>query len=234
MKKVLFFDLDDTLADHRHCNICGLTAMRQVYEVFGKVDLNALEQTYIRLIDQTHRQVLAGKIDLHQARALRFKLMFAEYGVTVNDDDAMIAADAYRAAYVHNRQPVPGAIALLEILKPQVKIGIITNHVRSEQMIKMDACKLWPYTDELVISDEVGINKPDAGIFEHALNLFDAQPQDCIMVGDSWQSDIVGAYNMGIKAVWFNRYDDVIPDSTMATEINSFEPTESVAQLLLV
>ncbi|MFG0248663.1 MAG: HAD family hydrolase [Phycisphaeraceae bacterium JB051] len=233
MKSVVFFDLDDTLVDHRHCNICGLKAMRLAYEVFGAVDLDALEQTYIRLIDQTHSKVLAGKIDLAQARSERFKQMFAEYGVTVNDDDAMVAADAYRAAYVEHRQPVPGAIELLKYLRPHVKIGIITNHIREEQVRKLDACNLWEHFDELVISGDIGINKPDPGIFEHALGLFDAKPQDCVMVGDSWHSDIGGAFNMGIKAVWLNRYDDPCPDPNMATEINSLTPTESVAKLLL-
>jgi putative hydrolase of the HAD superfamily len=233
MKSVVFFDLDDTLVDHRHCNICGLTAMQHAYDVFGKVDLDALEQTYIRLIDQTHSKVLTGEIDLNQARAERFKLMFAEYGITVNDDEAMIAADAYRAAYISHRQPVPGAIALLAFLKPQVKIGIITNHIRTEQVLKMDACKLWPYTDALIISGEVGINKPDPGIFEYALNKFNAKPQDCVMIGDSWHSDITGAFNIGIKAVWLNRYGELMPDPTMATMITSFQPAESIAQLLL-
>lgn len=233
MKSIVFFDLDDTLVDHRHCNICGLTAMQKQYEVFGVVTLDALEQTYIRLIDQTHSKVLSGEIDLNQARAERFKLMFAEYGVTVNDEAAMIAADAYRAAYINNRQPIPGVMEVLQILRPQVKLGVITNHIRSEQVLKIDACKLWPYIDELVISGEVGINKPEPGIFEYALNRFNAKPQDCVMIGDSWHSDITGAYNMGIKAIWLNRYGDPLPDPTMAAMITSFEPAQSIAELLL-
>ena len=233
MPKVIFFDLDDTLADHRHCNICGLTAMQKLYDVFGSVSLDQLEQLYITLIDQTHSKVLTGEFDLNRARSERFRLMFKAFDVVVDDGAAMKAADEYRAAYDDNRQPIPGAIELLEILKPQVKIGIITNHIRQEQLLKMDACKLWPYTDELIISGDVGINKPDPGIFEHALELFDAKPQDCIMIGDSWHSDIQGAFNMGIKAFWLNRYGDPIPDPKMATEINSFEPAESIAMLLL-
>ncbi|HAI11733.1 MAG TPA: hypothetical protein DCM28_08510 [Phycisphaerales bacterium] len=233
MKKVVFFDLDDTLVDHRHCNICGLTAMRKAYDAFGAVELDVLEQTYIRLIDQTHSKVLTGEIDLNEARAERFKLMFAECGQTVDEDEAMVAADAYRAAYVDNRQPVPGVMEVLKILRPKVKLGVITNHIREEQIKKIDACKLWPYIDELVISGDVGINKPDRGIFEYALNKFKAKPEDCVMIGDSWHSDITGAYNMGINAIWLNRYEDPMPDEKMATMITGFEPAMLIAQLLL-
>jgi putative hydrolase of the HAD superfamily len=207
--------------------------MREQYEVFGAVELDALEQTYIRLIDQTHSKVLAGTLDLDRARGERFRLMFAEYGVMVNNDQAMIAADAYRAAYVEHRQPVPGAIELLKVLRPQVKIGIITNHIREEQHRKINDCNLWPYFDELIISGDIGIIKPNAGIFEHAMGLFSVQAKDCVMVGDSWHSDITGAYGVGMPAVWLNRYDDPFPDPAMATMITSFEPTESVTQLLL-
>lgn len=233
MKSVVFFDLDDTLVDHRHCNICGLKAMQLAYEVFGTVELDMLEQTYIKLIDQTHSRVLTGEIDLAQARAARFKLMFAEYGVTVDDTAAMVAADAYRAAYINNRQPVPGVMDVLNILRPQVKLGVITNHIRDEQVLKIDACNLWPYIDELVISGEVGINKPEPGIFEYALKKFDAKPDDCVMIGDSWHSDITGAFNMGIKAIWLNRYGDPMPDENMATMITGFEPADSIAKLIL-
>ena len=53
------------------------------------------------------------------------------------------------------------------------------------------------------------------------------------MIGDSWHSDIIGAHNMGINAIWLNRYDDLTPDEKMATVITSFEPAMLIAQLLL-
>jgi len=53
------------------------------------------------------------------------------------------------------------------------------------------------------------------------------------MVGDSWKEDIVGAHGVGIRPVWFNRYSSLCPDQTLAVEINSFEPVDTVLDVIL-
>ena len=63
-----------------------------------------------------------------------------------------------------------------------------------------------------MISEDVGVNKPDKAIFEHALNLAQAQKKESIMIGDSLEADVYGAQNFGIKAIFFNPLKAQKPD----------------------
>ena len=83
------------------------------------------------------------------------------------------------------------------------------------------------------MSEEVGVAKPDARVFEAALSRLGGTPDEAVMIGDSWSSDIVGATGLGIRAIWLNRYDRPCPDSSLATEIRSLEPVDDIADLIL-
>ena len=112
-------------------------------------------------------------------------------------------------------------------------IGIVTNHIMSEQVKKIAAIGVAPFIDELVVSAEVGVAKPAAQVFQVALSRLDGTPDQAVMIGDSWSSDILGATGLGIRAIWLNRYDRSCPDAGLATEIRSLEPVDDVVDLIL-
>ena len=60
--------------------------------------------------------------------------------------------------------------------------------------------------DDIVVSADHGINKPDARLFHIALDRLGVSPAQAVHVGDSWSADIEGAINAGIRPVWFNRF----------------------------
>jgi putative hydrolase of the HAD superfamily len=60
------------------------------------------------------------------------------------------------------------------------------------------------YFEHVIISEVVGVNKPDRAIFDHALNLAEADVSESIMIGDSIEADIRGAQDYGMKAIYFN------------------------------
>ena len=122
---------------------------------------------------------------------------------------------------------------LLSHLKPQVGIGVVTNNVRHEQVEKLQFCGLDSLVDVLVTSEEVGVAKPHPAIFRTALERLSCTPDQVVMVGDSWENDIVGASQVGIRSVWLNRYDVPHPDVTLAPEIVELTPLEEIARLLL-
>jgi len=68
----------------------------------------------------------------------------------------------------------------------------------------MNAGKITHYFQEIITAQNSGYKKPDSRIFEYALKKIKAVPQECLMIGDSFQSDIVGATRAGIDAVFFN------------------------------
>ena len=75
----------------------------------------------------------------------------------------------------------------------------------------MDLSGLNPYFSNVIISEDVGINKPDRKIFEHAINKASARIEESIMIGDSLEADIRGAQNFGMKAIFFNPLNKAQP-----------------------
>ena len=231
--KAVIFDLDDTLFDHHHSLQSGLFAIRQIYKSLQRSPFDELENTYTELLESLHSQVLRGLLTHEQARIERIQRFFLKYGQRLSLAEAHSAATIYRDAYHIARQPVPGAVALLQHLRTSVRIGVVTNNTSLEQHEKLDACGFTPWIDVLVISEEAGIAKPDPAIFELALDKLDAGPHQTVMVGDSWQTDILGARQAGIAPVWLNRFGAVCPDPAMAMMIDALEPAQTIGNLLL-
>jgi len=117
----------------------------------------------------------------------------------------------------------PDTIDCLEQLKPQFKLGLITNGAPDLQWKKIHGSKLQPYFQTLVVSGEYGFAKPDKRLFIEALDLMACSAVNTLMVGDTLKTDIQGAKGSGMRTVWINRdkkeYDD--PDLKPDYEINS-------------
>jgi len=102
-----------------------------------------------------------------------------------------------------------------------------------EQDEKLATFGLWPHVDVLVTSEECRTTKPDPAIFRVALERLGVAADEAAMVGDSWQNDIVGATQCGIRAIWLNRHGDTCPDPGLAAEVTDFEPIARTAALVL-
>jgi HAD superfamily hydrolase (TIGR01509 family) len=231
--RVVLFDLDDTLFDHQYCCRAGLAAVQQTYVGRIQGSVEAAEATYRTLLETWHTKVLEGLISIDESRLERFRVLLSSEQTVATDEEARAAARCYRAAFDAAYQPVPGAIELLQRVKAKRPIGIVTNHLLAEQVKKIAAIGIDSFVDELVVSEEVGVPKPDARVFETALSRLGSTPDQAVMIGDSWASDILGATALGIPAIWLNRYDRPCPDASLATEIRSLEPVDAIADLIL-
>ena len=232
--KTVLFDLDDTLTDHQRCSRSGLQALQQTYPCFAGAELVQLDRDNLAALNQVHVGVLAGKWTTREGQFEKFRILFDQYGHTASEDDVLDAVTRYRAAYEPALRPVPGAIELLEALRSRgLAIAVITNNIATQQRIKIRHCGLEALIDVLVISEEAGVQKPDREIFEIVLDQAGCTPHETVMVGDSWVSDILGARQLDIPCIWLNRYDMTCPDPSIASEIKSLEPTQSVVDLIL-
>ncbi|MDJ0332870.1 HAD family hydrolase [Planococcus sp. S3-L1] len=95
-------------------------------------------------------------------------------------------------------------IDIVNTIKKQVKIAIITNGATKRQKAKMSKSKLDRCFDKVIISEEVGFSKPDEQIFEMALKNLNVKPEEALFVGDDLVKDIGGCQNVNIKGIWFN------------------------------
>lgn len=126
--------------------------------------------------------------------------------------------------------PLPGAVSLLNALKDKVKIGIITNGFTALQQIRLERTGLRDYFDLLVISEQVGVAKPDRKIFDYTFEQMGQPPRDrVLMVGDTAESDILGGMNAGIATCWLNAHGRSLPEGIMPTwEVTTLSELEQL------
>jgi putative hydrolase of the HAD superfamily len=230
----VLFDLDDTLFDHRHCTRTALAALRAGRAGLEAWPLEELERRHSRILEELHLQVIGGALPLDRAREERFRRLFEEAGVDADPEEVAACALRYKADYISARRAVAGAHALLDLLRPEVALGVVTNNLQREQEEKLHDCGLAGYMDVVVISEAVGVAKPDPRIFQIALDRAGSTPGEAVVVGDAWGTDILGALRAGIRAIWINWDGVPVPDPAAPVEIVSgLQPVDALATVIL-
>lgn len=113
-------------------------------------------------------------------------------------------ADDYLKISPYKTHLIDGAMDVLMYLKEKYQLHIITNGFKEVQHIKLDYSNLKPFFEHIIISEEHGFNKPDIKIFDLAQQLTNAQSHQCVMIGDNYDTDILGALNANWKAIYLS------------------------------
>ncbi|MFZ3390292.1 pyrimidine 5'-nucleotidase [Buttiauxella gaviniae] len=166
-----------------------------------------------------------GAISALQLQHQRFEGWSERLSVPAGDLNA-----AFLNAMAEICVPLPGAVSLLNALKDKVKIGIITNGFTALQQIRLERTGLRDYFDLLVISEQVGVAKPDRKIFDYTFEQMGQPPRDrVLMVGDTAESDILGGMNAGIATCWLNAHGRSLPEGIMPTwEVTTLSELEQL------
>jgi HAD superfamily hydrolase (TIGR01509 family) len=228
----VLFDLDDTLFDHIATARASLRASATPLAFFQTVDFESFYQLYSELLEEYHTLVMAGRYSYDEARRLRFERLLASYWPTATTAEIDDFVRTNQTHYPLMRQPIAGALALLQALKPHYRIGIVTNNRTAEQEEKLAFLGMTDLVDALITSEDVGVPKPNPLIFEAALQRLGARPEETVLVGDNWQADVLGALAVGIRPVWLNRLGVARPLPNVA-EITVFEPLAHALRIII-
>ena len=196
----VFFDLDHTLWDFEKNS--ALTFEKIFLENKIDLDIEDFLKVYVPLNLQYWKLYRNEKVSKEALRYERLKKSFD--AVNYNVSDALI--DTLATAYIDNlsnfNHLFEGTLELLDYLKEKkYSLHIITNGFEEVQNKKMINSKLYPYFEQIITSESVGVKKPDARVFEHALDVSKAKRENSIMIGDSLEADIHGAINVGLSAI---------------------------------
>jgi len=113
----------------------------------------------------------------------------------------------YMAEWPKQTQFYPETPKLLDKLKGQYKLGVVTNFMDGPVARRVfDDLDYNNIFDSLVVSAEVGYMKPAPIMFEKALQELDTRPENALMVGDTYAADIVGAHGVGVRGVLIDLY----------------------------
>jgi len=206
--KHIFFDLDHTIWDFDKNAEEALLELYAIHQL-DKIGLNSAElfiSAYTRNNHALWADYHTGKITKGELREARFKKTFAELGVHPDK-----VPEGFEDAYVRlcptKTNLFPHAHETLQYLQSKYTLHLISNGFKESSEFKIGNTNIGGYFRHIVISETVGVNKPDKAIFEYALNLAGANKHECLMIGDSLEADVYGALNCGIDAIYFNPFN---------------------------
>lgn len=187
-------------AAHRHTVALWKTMAPIAIEYGKRIGHSAVEGLWAKY-DRTIPAEAQLERELDHIRPEVWRLALAECGLT---GDPAKLEQRWRA--VRSKYPLyDDTDEMLARLRPHVKLGIITNGVSGLQRMKLNGCGLLHWFDVAAVSGEVGIGKPEAGIFEWVTKQLGVKHERCLMVGDNDARDVLGGKNAGIKTVWIDR-----------------------------
>lgn len=189
MSSVYLFDLDGTLVDR-------LPSLKR----FLPEQYARYRTTDTLLADIFAARFLALEEGGHRPKGEVYKTLIREFelSASVSELVADFRVNAYRVC-----ETQPGALAVLEQLQLRgVRLGVVTNGSVTAQEQKLKASGLAARVAFSLISEAVGMRKPDPAIFREAARHFGAEPSSCVFIGDHPEKDIVGARRAGMHTVW--------------------------------
>lgn len=207
-----WFDLDDTLYDFKESS---MIALREVYRSMSLDRFFDSEQSWIDIYHRHNASLWAeynvGAVTKEFLKMERFRRPLMEAGADA-PTAAQLSKDLdpeYLRQLAATGLTIPGTHRLLESLRSAgVKIGILSNGFTEVQHDKIETARLTDLIDCIVLSDEIGINKPDRRLFDYALKKSGAKASNSLMIGDNPDTDIAGALNSGWRAYLFNPQSD--------------------------
>ena len=211
----IFFDLDHTLWDFERNSALTFERILGVNKV--DVDLNDFLEVYVPTNFAFWKLYREEKITKEELRYQRLRSVFDNLGHNISDDMIHILSEEYIQYLSSYNHLFPNTIEVLEYLRPNYKLHIITNGFQEIQYKKMQNANIDGYFNQVINSEMAGVKKPNPIIFELALHKANTVATKSLMVGDSLEADILGAQAVGFHTLHFNGHN---------------EPTHDISQMI--
>ena len=221
--KNLFIDLDDTIYDF---SSASREAFMETYELLHYDRFFDSFNHYYSIYEPYNLELWhiygEGKITKEELNKRRYSYPLEVVGIKDQELADTFCREALGRIPTKNRL-IDGAIELLEYLSPKYNMYILSNGFKELQSHKMRTAGIDKYFDALILSEDIGVNKPNRELYEYALEKTGSKLEESIMIGDMFETDIVGAANIGMKQIYFN---------PKKKESHTFAPTYMVTELL--
>jgi len=199
--RAVLFDFDNTLVNYTLAEKEALTAtLRHFGIIRDERDWDAFFACY-EPVSSDHWRKRDGRAP-RDMTLMTFRDTLERF--LGRSDVAEQITDMYWDRFCNTCHLEPGARELLSHLSGRYRLGLVTNGYAEAQRKRLAACGIGGLFQAVVISDEVGLRKPDPRMFDLALRQLDASPDEALYVGDSIQDDYRGARNAGLAFCYYN------------------------------
>ncbi|XP_044146975.1 N-acylneuraminate-9-phosphatase [Bufo gargarizans] len=209
--KAVFFDLDNTLID---TSGASKKAIEEVIKLL--VDKNQFSEEEAHIICNhfqkklLHETLGSSEMTIDDLRVSHFETSMQDIRPGDHKDFARECYNRWKTKRLQLMTLPESTKNMLRELRKSASLVLLTNGNRQVQREKIQACEVSPYFDAVVVGGEHAEEKPAPSIFLHCCDLVQVKPEDCVMVGDNLDTDILGGLNAGLKAtIWLNKNSDV-------------------------
>ena len=206
----IFFDLDNTLWDHRRNAYLTLKEIFNKEKVSDRYPLGFEEfhTEYFTINERLWEQIRDGEIDKEYLRKHRFYDSFLFFGI----DDfelAQVFENNFLDEILNYNDLVDGAFEILEYLHDKgYNLHILSNGFKEVTHKKCELSGIQNYFQTITSADEINIRKPQPEIYDYALKKAKAAPEESMMIGDDWIADVEGGKSFGLQVIYFDVFDD--------------------------
>lgn len=199
--QAILFDLDDTLTDRKATLKCFAIQYLEDFKTHLEMDADIFSQELERADGHGYRP-----------RHEMFQILLEQLPWTIKPTQ-----DEFLSYWVNTfprrALPIPGMLETLQTLKTRgLKLGVVTNGHSFQQQTKIDALEIRGLFDTILVSAEVSLRKPDARIYQLALENLQLSAENVWMVSDHLVNDVLGARGAGLTGVWL-RHEAQVWDS---------------------
>jgi HAD superfamily hydrolase (TIGR01549 family) len=224
MKKInsysgILLDLDNTLYDYNRCHLNAINNVEEYCQ--SKLGIG---------VDDFNREYKSGRksinIELANTASSHNRLLYFQRALeNLSVNPLSVALDLYNAywnTFLDTMELDEGVTFFFQSLK-ETNICLITDLTAHIQYRKVRKLGLEGYIQNIVTSEEAGVEKPNPHIFKTALSKLDKPINEVCMIGDNYQKDIVGAVSIGIEAYWMNRENEDRKTHPLSQEFINFK-----------
>lgn len=192
MIKAVIFDFDGTLSNRK----------KNAYETY-----DAYFREYFKDLSEIEYEALLQDMMFYDADGtvnmeLRMIPFLHKYGKDLPEDFVKVFSDFY-INNMFKRTPLKDeTLEVIQELRKTYKIAILSNGDPFSQHHKIQHVQIEKYFDEVMVSGDIGIHKPDPKIFDLMAQRLGVRNEECLMVGDVFSTDILGATRAGMTTVW--------------------------------
>ena len=209
---MIFFDIDETLFDNKSAQYFAALSLYDQYSEIQKIyEKSAFLQRWNAVTEKYLQRFFANHISFQQQRRKRLREIFQK---DLSNRQADKIAAIYLKFYESNWGLFDDVIPCLNILRSR-KLGIISNGEKDQQRQKLRDLNILDRFKVIIISDDIGISKPDPKIFWHGCKTANEKPADCYYVGDNFNTDAKAASEAGLKGIWLNMEKNKGKDTTL-------------------
>lgn len=198
--RYLLADNDNTLMDF---TAAEHHALRETLRAVGVTPDEATCELYSRINDALWKALERGETTQKALKVKRFHQLFE--ALNISGLDAEEVAALYAQQLSTRADLLPGAMELMEAVHGKMKIALVSNGVSAIQRGRLSRCPFTPLLDAVIISEEIGVSKPDPRMVEIALEqLGCTDKREAVLLGDSLSADIPAANAAGVDSIFLS------------------------------